>query len=44
MSRLAKTDHNGQAMRGSGNPAEYEQILTHIFEEILRRPNSRLVD
>lgn len=44
LARMAKTDFNGHAMRGSGNPAEYEQILTRIFEDILRRPNSRLVD
>ena len=44
IARMAQTDRNGQSPRGSGNPTEYEQRLTQIFEEILKRPNSRLVD
>jgi len=44
VARMAQTDRNGESARGSGNPTEYEQRLTEIFEEILKRPNSRLVD
>ncbi len=44
MSRLAKSDKAGQSPRGSGNPAEYEQRLTDIFEEIIKNPGGRMVD
>jgi len=47
MDRIARTgltDDNGRSARGSGNPTEYEQRLTDIFTEIIRRPSSRLVD
>ena len=47
MDRLARiggtADVNGQATRGSGNPAEYEQRLIDIFERIIKRPTARLV-
>ncbi len=47
MDRLARTggtdDEDGQSPRGSGNPAEYEQRLTDIFEEIITNPQVRLV-
>ena len=44
MARLAGTDEGGQARRGSGNPAQYEQVLTAIFTEIIKNPGGRLVD
>jgi hypothetical protein len=44
MARLAETDLGGLSVRGSGNPAEYEQRLTDIMEEIVKNPGSRLVD
>jgi hypothetical protein len=34
---------SGQSPRGSGNPAEYEQRLSEIFEEIINTPRFRLV-
>lgn len=44
MARLGGTaDDRGQSTRGSGNPAEYEQRLTDIFEEIITTPKVRLV-
>ncbi|MFZ5832806.1 MAG: pilus assembly protein TadG-related protein [Planctomycetota bacterium] len=47
MDRLAQlggtADEGGQSARGSGNPAEYEQRLTEIFEEIITNPQVRLV-
>jgi hypothetical protein len=47
MDRLARSggtaDDGGQSPRGSGNPAEYEQRLTDIFEEIITNPQVRLV-
>jgi len=47
MDRLARSggtsDDDGQSPRGSGNPAEYEQRLTDIFEEIITNPKVRLV-
>jgi len=45
MGRLGGTaDDGGQSPRGSGNPAEYEQRLVEIFEEIILSPNVQLVD
>ncbi|MFV0445369.1 MAG: VWA domain-containing protein [Planctomycetaceae bacterium] len=44
MARLAGTDNGGMSVRGSGNPAEYEQRLTDIFKEIVKYPGGRLVD
>lgn len=44
MARLAATDVGGLSPRGSGNPAEYEQVLTDIFTEIIENPGSRLVE
>ena len=47
MDRLARSggtgDDDGQSPRGSGNPAQYEQRLTDIFEEIITNPQVRLV-
>jgi Flp pilus assembly protein TadG len=43
MSRMSGTAANGQSPRGSGNPAEYEQRLTEIFTEIIKKAGSRLV-
>ena len=43
LARMSLTDKNGKSPRGSGNPTDYEQRLTEIFEEIIRRPDSRLV-
>ncbi|MEZ6067518.1 MAG: VWA domain-containing protein [Planctomycetaceae bacterium] len=44
MARLAGTDEAGQSVRGSGNPAEYEERLIDIFNEIVKNPGGRLVD
>ena len=44
MARLGGTANDaGQSPRGSGNPAEYEQRLTEIFEKIITNPRVRLV-
>lgn len=47
MDRLARlggtADDDGQSSRGSGNPAEYEQRLREIFEQIIQSPKVRLV-
>jgi hypothetical protein len=44
MARLAGTaSASGQSVRGSGNPAEYEQRLTDIFKKIITSPKLRLV-
>jgi len=44
MARLGETaNDDGQSSRGSGNPAEYEQRLVEIFEEIIDCPKVRLV-
>jgi len=47
MDRLARmggtSNDDGESPRGSGNPAEYEQRLTEIFEEIITNPQVRLV-
>jgi hypothetical protein len=47
MDRMARTggtaNDSGQSPRGSGNPAQYEQRLQDIFEEIITSPKSRLV-
>jgi len=45
MARLGGTaDENGQSPRCGGNPEEYEQRLTEIFEDIINTPQCRLVD
>ncbi len=44
MSRMAGTDESGQSPRGSGNPAEYEERLSDIFEEIVKNPGGKLVE
>ncbi len=44
MARMGCTaNDDGQSPRGSGNPAEYEQRLKDIFEEIITNPKPRLV-
>ena len=47
MDRMARTggtaDDDGLSPRGSGNPADYEQRLTDIFEEIINNGRMRLV-
>jgi hypothetical protein len=44
MARSASTaGDSGTAPRGSGNPAEYEAVLTSIFEKIIKSPSARLV-
>lgn len=43
MARFSGTDNDGESIRGSGNPAQYEARLTEIFTEIIHRPGSRLV-
>ena len=48
MDRMARTGgtggDSGASPRGSGNPAEYEAILTKIFEKIVALPTARLVE
>ena len=39
----ATANEDGQAPRGSGNPAEYEQRTAEIFENIISSPKQRLV-
>ena len=44
MARMGATaDDNGQSPRGSGNPANYEAVLTEIFQNIITSPKLRLV-
>jgi hypothetical protein len=43
MARMGGTDSKGQSPRGSGNPAEYEQRLKDIFDQIIKSPRVRLV-
>jgi von Willebrand factor type A domain len=47
MDRLARlggtANDDGESPRGSGNPAEYEERLAEIFEEIITSPLARLV-
>lgn len=44
MARMGGTaNDDGQSVRGSGNPAEYEQRLAEIFEKIITNPKVRLV-
>jgi hypothetical protein len=35
---------DGQSPRGSGNPAEYESVLTEIFRKVISEPTGRLVE
>lgn len=48
MDRLARigstANSSGESPRGSGNPAEYEQRLIEIFENIIKNPRLKLVD
>lgn len=43
MARMAGTDDGGKIPRGSGNPADYEQRLTEIFRDIVKKVGTRLV-
>jgi hypothetical protein len=47
MDRMARSggtaDDDGHAPEGSGNPAQYEQVMTDIFENIIQSPKVRLV-
>jgi Flp pilus assembly protein TadG len=44
MGRMGTTaDKNGASPRGSGNPGEYEAVLTGIFQKIITNPKLRLV-
>jgi len=45
MAQLAHTaDSNGFAPQSSGNPAEYETVLTGALQEIVTTPGSRMVE
>lgn len=48
MDRLARlggtANEDGQSARGTGNPVDYEQRLTQIFEQIITNPKVRLVE
>jgi len=48
MDRLARlggtSGDSGGSPRGSGNPAEYEALLTEIFRKIISLPTARLVE
>lgn len=45
VSRLGGTGgSDGQSPRGSGDPSEYELLLTKIFEDIVKKPTARLVE
>ncbi len=43
VARMGKTDEDGLSPRGTGNPADYEQRLTEIFQEIINKRGGRLV-
>jgi hypothetical protein len=43
LARMGGTAKNNLAPRGSGNPAEYEQVLTTIFRDIITTTKVRLV-
>jgi Mg-chelatase subunit ChlD len=44
MARMGNTaNDDGETFRGSGNPTDYEAVLTSIFEQIIRSPKARLV-
>ena len=44
MARMGATANtSGQSPRGSGNPADYEAVLTQIFQNIITNPKLRLV-
>jgi Mg-chelatase subunit ChlD len=44
MGRMGSTaDDNGLSPRGTGNPAQYEQRLAEIFQQIIDNPRVRLV-
>ena len=44
ISRIASTDLNGQSLRGSANPAEFEESLIDMLTDIIDRAGSRLVE
>lgn len=39
----ATADKNGHSQRGTGNPADYQAVLTQIFNNIITNPKVRLV-
>ena len=43
IARIGATAIDGQATRGSGNPAIYEETLKEIFHEIITNAKARLV-
>lgn len=43
LSRMAGTAENGQSPRGAGNPADYEERLTEIFNQIINTRGGKLV-
>jgi hypothetical protein len=43
MARFSGTDEGGTTARGTGDPSEYESILTNIFRDIITKPGSKLV-
>jgi hypothetical protein len=43
LSRTAGTAVNGQSPRGAGNPADYEERLTEIFNQIINTRGGKLV-
>jgi Flp pilus assembly protein TadG len=44
MARMGKTaNEDGEAFRSSGNPTEYEAVLTDIFEKIIKTPRPLIV-
>ena len=43
IARIGGTAEGGQATRGSGNPALYEESLQEIFYEIITNAKARLV-
>ena len=44
MARMGATANNsGESARGTGNPAQYEAVLTQIFQNIITNPKLRLV-
>ena len=44
LARIGSTDINGQSPRNTGNPAQYEQQLINVLQNIINTPGSRLVE
>ena len=42
MSRMGATAVGGESLRGSGNPALYEQRLRELFRDIIQDPQVNL--